>query len=54
MLPTTNPARRAGLLWFLTTVTGGFGLFYIRSRLIVPGDAARHPLLTERRCRTLP
>lgn len=40
MGPTTNLGRRAGLLWLLTTVTGGFGLFYIRSRVIVPGDAA--------------
>jgi hypothetical protein len=36
----TNPARLAGLLWLLTTVTGGFGLFYVRSNVIVPGDAA--------------
>jgi hypothetical protein len=36
----TNPGRRAGLLWLLTTVTGGFGLFYVRSHVIVPGDAA--------------
>jgi hypothetical protein len=40
MAATTNPGRRAGLLWLLTVVTGGFGLFYIRSRVIVPGDAA--------------
>lgn len=33
-------SRLAGLLWFLSTVTGGFGLFYIRSYVIVPGDAA--------------
>lgn len=36
----TNTARLAGLLWLLTAVTGGFGLFTIRSRVIVPGDAA--------------
>jgi len=36
----TNLGRRAGLLWLLTTVTGGFGLFYVRSYVIVPGDAA--------------
>ena len=36
----TNRGRLAGLLWLLTTVTGGFGLFYVRSRVIVPGDAA--------------
>jgi hypothetical protein len=35
-----NLGRRAGLLWLLTAVMGGFGLFYIRSRVIVPGDAA--------------
>jgi len=33
-------ARLAGLLWFLSIVTGGFGLIYIRSNIIVPGDAA--------------
>jgi hypothetical protein len=32
-------ARRAGLLWLLTTVTGGLGMFYVRSSVIVPGDA---------------
>ena len=35
-----NTARRAGLLYLLAAVTGGFGLFYIRSYVIVPGDAA--------------
>jgi len=40
MSATTNLGRRAGLLWLLTTITGGFGLFYIRSRVLVPGDAA--------------
>src|SRR5688572_8579286 len=33
-------ARLAGLLWLLSAVTGGFGLFYIRTYVIVPGDAA--------------
>ena len=33
-------ARLAGLLWLLSAVTGGFGLAYIRSNLIIPGDAA--------------
>jgi len=33
-------ARRAGILWLLTAITGGFGLFFIRSYVIVPGDAA--------------
>lgn len=33
-------ARLAGFLWFLSTVTGAFGLLYIRSNVIVPGDAA--------------
>lgn len=32
--------RFAGLLFLLTMITGGFGLFYIRSYVIVPGDAA--------------
>jgi hypothetical protein len=35
-----NTARLAGLLWFLSAVTGGFGLFYVRSNVIVSGDAA--------------
>lgn len=35
-----NTARLAGLLWLLATVTGGFGLSYIRSKVIVPEDAA--------------
>lgn len=33
-------ARLAGLLWFFSTLTGAFGLLYIRSNVIVPGDAA--------------
>jgi hypothetical protein len=32
-------ARLAGLLWFLSTATGAFGLLYMRSNVIVPGDA---------------
>ena len=40
MATSTNTARLAGLLWVLTAVTGGFGLFTIRSRVLVPGDAA--------------
>jgi hypothetical protein len=40
MRSSTNTARLAGLLWLLTAVTGGVGLFTIRSRVIVPGDAA--------------
>jgi hypothetical protein len=35
-----NLPRLAGLLWFLSTAMGGFGLIYIRSNVIVPGDAA--------------
>ncbi|HEX8174651.1 MAG TPA: DUF4386 domain-containing protein [Pyrinomonadaceae bacterium] len=35
-----NMARLAGLLWFLSAATGGFGLFYVRSKVIVTGDAA--------------
>jgi hypothetical protein len=34
-----NTARLAGLFFLLATVTGGFGLFYIRSYVIVPADA---------------
>ena len=33
-------ARLAGLLWFLAAVTGGFALLYVRSKVIVSGDAA--------------
>jgi hypothetical protein len=33
-------ARIAGMLWLLSTVTGGFGLFYIRNYVIESGDAA--------------
>jgi hypothetical protein len=33
-------ARLAGLLWLLSTATGSFGLLYMRSNVIVPGDAA--------------
>ncbi len=40
MNSTKKTARLAGLLWFLVAVTGGFGLFYVRSNLIVTGDAA--------------
>lgn len=39
MNSTQATARQAGLLWFLSTVTGAFGLLYIRSNVIVPGDA---------------
>ncbi|MGI8835578.1 MAG: DUF4386 family protein [Pyrinomonadaceae bacterium] len=31
--------RLAGLLYLLAAITGGFSLFYIRSKVIVPGDA---------------
>ena len=40
MTSTKNAGRLLGLLWFLTAATGGFGLIYIRSRIIVPDDAA--------------
>lgn len=40
MNSTKNTARLAGLFYLLAAVTGGFGLFYIRSYVIVPGDAA--------------
>lgn len=33
-------ARLAGLLFALSAVTGGFGLLYVRSNVIVSGDAA--------------
>lgn len=40
MNSTKKTARLAGLLYLLAAVTGGFGLFYVRSNLIVSGDAA--------------
>lgn len=40
MNSSTNTGRQAGLLWFLSTVAGAFGLLSIRSYLIVPGDDA--------------
>ena len=40
MNSTNNTARLAGLLWFLSTVAGAFGLITIRSNVIVAGDAA--------------
>jgi hypothetical protein len=40
MNSTKNTARLAGLLWFVSAVTGGLGLSYLRSSVIVVGDAA--------------
>src|SRR5712692_7043313 len=40
MNSTKNTARLAGLLWLFAVVTGGFGLSYVRSKVIVPEDAA--------------
>jgi hypothetical protein len=37
---TNAQGRLGGLLWFLTALTGGFGMFYIRSKVLVPGDAS--------------
>lgn len=34
-----NTSRLPGLLWLLAAVTGGFALTYVRSSIIVPGDA---------------
>lgn len=39
MSSTKKMARLAGLLLVLSAVTGGFGLSYIRSSVVVPGDA---------------
>jgi hypothetical protein len=39
MNSSNGTGRMAGLLWLLSTATGGFGLFYIRSNVIAPGDA---------------
>ena len=33
-------ARFAGLLWLLSAISGGFGMFFIRSNLLVASDAA--------------
>ena len=40
MTSTRNVGRLAGLYWLLTSIAGGFGLFYIRSRILVKEDAA--------------
>ena len=40
MNSTKKTTRLPGLLFLLAAITGGFGLFYIRSYVIVPGDAA--------------
>jgi hypothetical protein len=40
MTPSKNTGRLAGLLSVLAAVTGGFGLAYVRSKVIVPTDAA--------------
>jgi hypothetical protein len=40
MKSSKKTARLAGLLLALSAVTGGFGLFYVRSNVIVLGDAA--------------
>jgi hypothetical protein len=40
MNPTKNTARLAGLLWLLAAFAGGLGLSYIRTKVIVPEDAA--------------
>src|SRR4051812_14797378 len=44
-------ARTAGFLYLLVAVCGGFSFFYMRSAIIVPGDAAgtvTHLLASER------
>jgi hypothetical protein len=40
MTSTKNTGRLAGLLYLLVAVTGGFGLGFIRSNVLVPEDAA--------------
>ena len=35
-----TPGRRAGLLWVVAAVTGGFALTYVRGHVYVPGDPA--------------
>ena len=40
MNPRKNTARLAGLFWLLAGFVNGFGLVYVQSKLIVPGDAA--------------
>lgn len=39
-MTTKNTARLAGLFYLLAAIVGGFGYAYIRSKVIVPGDAA--------------
>jgi hypothetical protein len=38
--PINRTARLAGLLYLLIAICGGFSFFYVRTTLIVPGDAA--------------
>jgi hypothetical protein len=38
--PVSIRSRRAGLLWLVSTLTGGTALMYVRSHVYVPGDAA--------------
>ncbi len=40
MRPTREIGRRAGILWLLQVVTGGPAMLYVRSSVLVPGDAA--------------
>jgi hypothetical protein len=40
MNSTKQQGHLAGLLWLLSAATGGWGMSYIRSNIIVPGDAA--------------
>jgi hypothetical protein len=40
MISRMNTGRLAGLFWLLSALTGGFGLLYIRSNVLVSGDAA--------------
>jgi hypothetical protein len=45
----TASGRRAGVLWLLAIITGGFALSYVRGHVYVPGDpsATAHALLAD-------
>jgi hypothetical protein len=40
MNSTKKQGHLAGFLWLLSAITGGWGMSYIRSNILVPGDAA--------------
>lgn len=40
MIRTGQTGRRAGILWLFQIITGGLAMSYVRSSVLVPGDAA--------------